>query len=441
MKKDKKGTRKNLRYSFLDGVFSSSMIGFTQDYFIPYMLYIGGTLREIAFLSAIPNLVASLVQVITHQIMIILRSRKKTITVFVFLQALVLGIIAVLSFLKIKSPVLLIILVVLFATFGAVSVPAWGSLMSDIVPERRRGNYFGWRNSILGLIIVLTSLSAGIMLYYMKSESLAIGFACLFSAAFIARIASWLFLGRMIDPEEQKVYNASRISINDFIKKLKNSNFTRFVISVSLLNFSVNMAAPFFAVLLLKELRYNYLVYSIIMMTAPLVMYLMMRRWGKLADKIGNVRIIKITGPFIAIIPVFWIISLDPVFLIFAQVFSGFVWAGYNLSASNFIFDAVQKEKRVRYISYFNVINGVMLSAGSISGAYLIQYLPPVQGYKILTLFMVSAALRLLASLTVPLKLKEVRRVSRMSSNQVFSSLIGIRPLLGIQRKTIRYLR
>lgn len=441
MKKDKKGTRKNLHYSFMDGIFSSSMIGFTQDYFIPYMMYIGGTLREIAYLNAIPNLVASLVQVKTFNIMVLLKSRKRTITIFVFLQATSLGVIAVLSFLKIKSPSIMIVLVVFFTTFGAISVPAWGSLMSDIVPERKRGNYFGWRNSVLGMIIVGTSLCAGIMLYIMKSESLAIGFAGLFSAAFFARIISWIFLNRMNDPEEQKKYVVSHISPRDFFNKLKKSNFARFVISVSLLNFSVNLAAPFFPVLLLKELKYNYLVYSLIMMSAPLVMYLLMRRWGKLADRIGNVKIIKLTGPLIAIIPILWVISLNPIFLIFAQVFSGFIWSGYNLSASNFIFDAVQKEKRVRYISYFNVINGIMLSAGSIMGAYIITFLPPVQGHRILTLFILSALLRLIITMVVPMKLKEVRRVSNMNSNQVFSSMIGIKPLLGVQRKTIKYFR
>ena len=434
-------TRKTLRYSFADGIFASGMIGFTQEYFTPFLLFLGGTLREVALLSSIPNIVASLIQLKTYDFIRLIGSRKGTITLFVLLQALTVFAMAFMPLSGIAGPSTFIAAAVLFTTFGAISTPAWGSLMANLVPEKKRGNYFGWRNSIMGSIIVGTSLCAGLLLYTMKQESIAWGFTAMFGSAFMFRLLSWFFLNKMHDPDTGTPVLRVKISLKSFIKKLKGNNFARFVLAVSLLNFSVNLCSPYFAVLLLNELHFNYILYSGIMMSAPLSMYLFMRRWGNLADSIGNVRILKLTGPGIALIPLLWVVSRNPVYLVITQVFSGFLWAGYNLSASNFIFDAVEKEKRVRYISYFNVLNGLLLSTGAIIGGLIVNLLPPLQGYKILSLFVISSLLRLACAITIPLKLREVRRVENISSNHMFFSLIGIRPLIGIQRKTIRYLR
>ncbi len=421
----------------MDGVFASGMIGFTQDYFTPFLLYLGGSAKEVGLLISLPNIVASLAQLKTIDAINSLKSRKGTITLFVFLQAVTLLAISLLSGLQFISIGGFIALVVFFTSFGAVATPAWGSLMTDLVPENRRGAYFGWRNSVLGIIIVLASVFAGAMLHYAGAARLSLGFIILFGAAFIFRLISWYYLKKMHDPDLRHS-PAPGVTLKSFFNKLKGSNFARFVLFVSLFNFSVNIAAPFFAVLMLKDLHFNYIVYSVIIIAANFTMYLMMGRWGRLADSIGNVRVLKFTAPIIAIVPLLWILNRNPVFLIAAQLVSGFAWAGFNLCASNFIYDAVAAEKRVRYISYFTVINGVSMSAGALIGGLLVQVLPPLAGFSILTLFLISSIIRIIVFMVLPVKLREVRTVRNISSNQLFFSIIGVNPLVGIDRKTIR---
>ena len=51
------------------------------------------------------------------------------------------------------------------------------------------------------------------------------------------------------------------------------------------------------------------------------------------------------------------------------QVAGGFLWAGLNLPAVNFVYDAVSRSTRARFLAYFNVINSCCISAGAfISG-------------------------------------------------------------------------
>ena len=152
----------------------------------------------------------------------------------------------------------------------------------------------------------------------------------------------------------------------------------------------------------------------------------MIRRWGQHADRVGNVKVIKLISPLFCLSPLLWIINQNPVFLILVEMFSGFLWAGFNLCTSNFILDSVTPAKRTRCVAYFTLITGTGLAAGAITGGCLIRFLPTVFRYKILTLFLISGVLRLLVGLLLPRHIKEVRPVDGISSRQLLFSMLGI---------------
>ena len=56
-----------------------------------------------------------------------------------------------------------------------------------------------------------------------------------------------------------------------------------------------------------------------------------------------------------------------------------------------------------------------------------------------LLFFLTSSILRITVTFMMILRLQEVRKVKDVKSIDLFSSVIGIRPLLGIERKTLRY--
>lgn len=418
--------QKSLKASFRDGLFFSGMAGFTQDYFIPFLLLLGGTARSVGFLNAFQNLFASVTQYKSADWTTQAKSRRKIIISFVFLQALFLLPMCVSAIFCSVSTAMVIVLVSLFSAFGALVVPAWGSLMSDLIPVDKRGEYFGWRNKVCGLVAVVASFLAGFILYRMAHVNRCLGFAIIFGSAFIFRLASWYFLTRMHEPV-LKHLKEDQFTLIMFLARLKESNFAKFTLFIALVNFSVNLAAPFFAVLMLKDLHFSYMLYAFITVSATLTICLVISRWGRLADRVGNLKVIKVTSLLIAVVPLLWILNRNPAFLFFAQIFSGIAWAGFNLCASNFIYDAVTPEKRTRCIAYFNLLNGLALCLGSLLGGLLLHRLPALMGYKILSLFLISSILRISVSLLGPIPLKEVRPVEKMSNFCLVCNMMGVR--------------
>ena len=104
------------------------------------------------------------------------------------------------------------------------------------------------------------------------------------------------------------------------------------------------------------------------------------------------------------------------------------------LCATNFIYDAVMPQKRVRCISYFQVMNGTAIFLGASLGGFLATRLPPLQGYALLSLFLLSGICRLFFYFVLFNRFREVRPSREVSIQDLFFSVVGIRPLLGISR-------
>ncbi|MFA5038692.1 MAG: MFS transporter [Candidatus Omnitrophota bacterium] len=420
-------SRRSLNASLRDGIFASVMNGFTAEYFTPFLLLLGAGVRQVGILNAAQNLAASFVQFKSADLTVAVRSRRKIFVLFVFLQVLTL---APMVFCALwKTPIWVFIsLVVLFAACNGLATPAWSSLMSELVRPEVRGAYFGWRNKTLGLITVGATLAAGWLLSALNGFSPFTAFAFIFACAFIFRLISWYFLTRMHEPPltHSKIH---QFTLFQFVRRLKESNFAKFVLFVAAMNFSVNLASPFFAVLMIRDFHFSYPLYGAITATATLTVCLLAGRWGRYADHVGNIRILKLTSPLIGAIPLLWILNHHPAFLFFAQIFSGFMWAGFNLCASNFIYDAVIPEKRTRCIAYFNLFNGLALGVGGYLGGFLAPRLPVLFGYKLLTLLLISAILRMAIGLVMPRFIKEVRPVKPVQAKDLFLSFVGMRSL------------
>jgi MFS family permease len=194
------------------------------------------------------------------------------------------------------------------------------------------------------------------------------------------------------------------------------------------------LSAPFFAVFMLRDLGFSYLTYMMVQVLATLAGLFALPMWGMHADAVGNARVLRLSGFFACMIPLLWLASRNVVYLACVQMLSGFVWSGFTLAASNFIYDAVTPSKRVRCISYFNVLNGIAIFSGAVLGGFLSTKLPPIQGHSLLTLFLISGACRLTVYFALFNRFREVRVSREVSIRELFFSVVGIRPLVGMSR-------
>lgn len=430
---EKNKVKKSLRVSFLDGIFAACMNGLTGDYVVPYALALRATASQVGILSASVSLASSLVQLKSADLSEWLSSRKKIINFSVFFHIVTLLPVIFIPYLfKFHQIPILIILITLTSSISAFAAPAWASLMSEYIPVRKRGEYFGWRNKIMMAITVAAAFTSGVILYFFKHDALK-GFAIIFFIAVACRCASWYFVTKMHEPPF-KFNKESYFSFLDFVLRMRESNFARFVIFAASMQFCVNLASPFFSVFMLRDLKFSYLTYTVLITAVSLAQILTINRWGRHADRVGNVKVMKFTSLLIASLPLWWIPWQNPFYLVFAQVLSGFAWAGFNLCAVNFIYDAVTPQKRVRCIAYFNVFVGVATCMGALCGALLINVLPRIFNYRILSLFLLASLCRFIAVFTLSGKIKEVRHIEDISSRNLFYSVIGLKPFFGPDR-------
>jgi MFS family permease len=105
--------------------------------------------------------------------------------------------------------------------------------------------------------------------------------------------------------------------------------------------------------------------------------------------------------------------------LLFVEIFSGFVWAGFNLCSRNFIYDAVTREKVGLCISYYNIFNGVAIFIGATIGGAIASLEFKFFGIgPILFLFLLSALMRFLFYFMLMPKIKEVRGVKEYKDGE-----------------------
>ena len=371
------------------------------------------------------NIFPSIFQTASAQATAKTGSRIKVVSLFSLLQGLSLLVIIWFVLDGPIKPMTFIIPVVFFSIFGAFINPGWASLLSDMVRPHRWGTYFGWRGRNMGLITVVSTIIAGLILYAMSGINKRQGFGIIFSIALVFGFLTWASLKKIKEPH-LKFSEEDHFTFFEFIRRYRTSNFVRFTIFVAVVNFCVNLSAPYFAVLMLRDLKFNYLLFSLVTTLSALTLYVTMHRWGRHADRVGNVKVMKVIAPLFCLSPLLWIINQNPVFLILVEMFSGFLWGGFNLCTSNFILDAVTPAKRTRCMAYFTLITGTGLAAGAITGGFLIRFLPMLFRYKILTLFLISGILRLTVGLLLPRHIKEVRPVDKISSRRLLLNMLGI---------------
>lgn len=410
-KQEKVAVRKSLSFSMKDGVAFAATVGFGDNYINPFAVALGASNFQIGLLSSFTNLISSLVQLKAADITEWIGSRKRVIVFSVFSQATLLLPISMIPHLPQNIQVnLLILFYTLYLLFSSFANPAWGSLMANLVPVRRRGTYFSKRGRLVGIVTVAGAFLAGYILHIFQRDSLT-GFTVIFLIAMISRYVSCYLLSRIYEPP-MEIKREHYFSFKEFMQRLNIGNFGKYVIFHSAFNFSVYIASPFFPVFMLRDLGFSYITYTIVVTTVPMASMLAVSYWGRRADAMGNRWIIRMCSLGISVLPALWIFSRHVYLLLGIQILAGVFWAGFNLCSSNFIYESTIPEKRTRVISYFNAMNGLSICIGTLLGGFLATHIPPLCGYQLITVFVISSGLRAIASALLLNRVKEIRKIA-----------------------------
>lgn len=433
---------KSLRHSLKDGAAYAAMLGAGEAYISAFALFLRASTPQIGLLASLPALLASFVQLLSAWIGRLTGHRKRIVLVGASLQALAWLPIAALPIWYREAAIpLLIASVVLYQCGAHLAAPQWGSLMGDIVPERRRGRFFALRTRIVTLVTFVSLVSGGVILHLCDIRGVTLtGFLILFGIAMLARLISIYHLSKMYDPPGHVA--ALDVPIEKaWWRRLRDSNFARFSIFFALMQFAVAIASPFFAVYMLRDLQFSYIEFMGNTGIAIVAQFFTLNRWGRISDIFGNRRILSATGIIVPIMPLLWMVSSNYWYLLMAQALSGLAWAGFTLSASNFLYDLIAKDKRASYLAVHNVLAATGIFLGAMLGGYLGSKLPTnidVFGFAwawfspLMGVFAISTLARFAVVAVLLPKIREVRRVRPISFQNLIFRVTRVNVLAGV---------
>lgn len=439
----KKTYSKSLTYAIKDGIYFAIMGGAGESYLSAFAIFMKLSNSQIGLLASIPQLLGAFMQLFSVSLLNRLKNRMPIIIYGVVAQALSwIPLLILPMFFKPYASILLILCVTAYYIFGNLSTPPWNSLMGDIVPESNRGAYFGYRNRIMSIYSLGAIVLGGLLLHGTeKAGNPWIGFSVIFVASMIARLLSAYSLSKMENPYYH-VDDKDDFTLFEFFAGFRQSTFVRFVIYTGLMHFSVMLAGPFFAVYMLRDLKFSYLEFMIAVSVVVLVQYFTLHNWGKFGDRFGNRKVLEITGFALPIVPVLWLFTDNFYFILVIQMLAGLTWAGFNLSMANFIYDAIPSPRRAKCVAIFNILNACGIFLGGFLGGWLSGYLPgsiEVLDIRINIisnlqwLFLLSGISRLIMSIIFVPTIMEIREVEAITYKELIIRVSSIRPLSGLK--------
>ncbi|MCX6996017.1 MAG: MFS transporter [Kiritimatiellaeota bacterium] len=437
--------QRTMRLSIFEGSTWAVMAGCGEAFAAPFLIFLRASNWAVALLTSGPVLLGALAQLAGAWWVERTGQRRKFLAVTVMLQALLYAPLFLVPLLFPAAGVAAAVVFALLAIFcGNLPLPAWMSLMGDVIPETRRGDYLGQRFAIIFACLTGANLLGGLLLgVCQRAQRIWVGFGLLFGIALLARLTgAWLFT-RHVDPPCRSSAD-DYFSFWAFLRRTPKSNFVKFAFFVALMNGATNVAAPFFTVYMLRDLHWTYTQFTLSIVAMFIAQAVFFRWWGRIGDRHGHRVVLVATGCLLPILPVIWALTSNFTILLGQQVLSGAAWSGFNLATQNFIFDAVSPRKRARGMAYFSLVNGFFtLLGGVVLGAWLATHLPSAYHLGPLrvtylsplpAVFVVSGVLRVLALLLLLPQFREVRPAEpvspgalllRLWSGEAFAGTLG----------------
>jgi MFS family permease len=170
-------------------------------------------------------------------------------------------------------------------------------------------------------------------------------------------------------------------------------------------SFGVNIASPFFLVFLVDQIQVSAATLGVVSALSTIAALPAQRLFGVWMDRKGIAWVKRLTGLLIPLVPGLWGFIQHPWQAFLLQVFSGFVWAGYNLSSFNFLLEITPEKARPRFVAFQQSLAGLGMAAGAGLGGWIAE----AWGYT--PVFLLSASGRLLAATAFALNMASIHPI------------------------------
>lgn len=371
------------RYLMVHGVGIMGMIALQGGPFLPaFVLALGGTSADVGLLATIALATQAmqlpglwLLQRVPRRRLIIVLS-----TLCYRLGWLVMALIPVL-FLG-KGPGFFLLCLLATEMVGALSGPAWNSLMGDIVPEQRRGHVFSTRLMLGTLSGLALTLLGGWFVDWWKgshpSDGL-LGYSVLFAVGILFGLMGTWAVTRMPEPVMPLPEEGS---LGTLLKKpVADENFRRLLVFVAVWSFAINLSGPFFIVYMMRELQLPLFMVTMLTVCNQVANLLFLRIWGRLSDRFSNKSVLAVSSPLFLLAVLGWTFTTMPdkhvltVPLLFViQLLSGMSLAGVSIASANIALKLSPRGEAHAYMTVHGMVGALAGSLAPLLGGSLATY-------------------------------------------------------------------
>lgn len=361
------------RISIIEGIFAQFHITLTGGMFLTaFALFLDAKPFQIGILTAIPSILAGVGFFAAYLANIIGKRKIPCLLTALLGRSLFIFFIIGLVFNIRISMNFFFVIIFLFNLLLNFSGNLWLSWMSDLIPREERGRYFGIRTTIISAVGMVVNYFGGQVLdHFAQSQA----FTIIFSTAVLFSTLAGITLSFQPEPKFEK----KRINFQDVLMKpIKDKNFVALLKFVSFWYLFAGIAAPFWVVHMIRNLKMEYSTIAIYGIIAGIASLFFQIIWGKLIDRVKSKPILTINFLGITFLPLIWLFARSDFILpIWIDAFlSGLFWCGINLSLFNILLSLTEeKELKEGYFAIFSTITGICGFISSILGGFIAQIL------------------------------------------------------------------
>lgn len=364
--------QRGLRLSIVEGSLSNVHITVTGGAFLTgFALLLGASDFELGLLAALP-FVGQLFQFVGAYLEERLGERRRLCALTAGISRLLWAVMATLPFLVVlgpaRLPLFLFILTIAQALIG-IAGNAWTSWMSDLVPPRQRGRYFGARNTITSITAMAGAWLAGRALdYYRGAGAEPVGYALIFGVASVCALAGAMVLWRQPEPPLRRV---GRIKVGElFSAPLRHRRFRAFSLTSAAWALAIGISAPFFNAYGIQNLKLSFATLAIFTIVTSAVALATQPLVGRLQDRYGDKVVLVGSTIGVVLLPWGWVLA-TPDFLLplwVNAIGSGIFWPGITQGMMNLLMDRAPPEGRGAYVAAYGAITGLGTFTASLLG-------------------------------------------------------------------------
>lgn len=438
--------RRTLNLSRQEAAASAATTAASDNFLNAFAVHLQASLVQMSWLTALPQLIGAWMQLISIWLDRFFPRRQLVVATALLQGAAVVAIALLAAGWLPGSVVMLIGLAALYHTALNLNQPHWRAWLGSIVPPRRRGAYFAGRTRLTMLVSVLVFVGGGGLLALAEASAVAgLGFALLFGVAACGRLAAAGLIAKMHDPDAAPGHlppAAVAGTLQRIRESLRDPVFRDYSLFVAGMQGMVAISAPFFAVYMLRDLGFSYFEYALNSVASIATQFLMLRFWGRCADRYGNRLVMRLTSAVLPALPLLWLVSPNFHYLLAVQVLSGIAWSGFTLSTANYLYDI--RPHQTNFATYAAVQAGISAScvfvgalvggAAAANATTLIALMPAALAFshEVFLMFALSGLLRLAVALWFLPRAREPQLRSRPRLRAVVLRVVRFNSVSGV---------